>query len=80
MSNAKRYIEAANEAAQLLTKIEKAATRRRVILAGKIYQYDENERVQTINDANAALEALEYVAGRIKSIRRTMLNTNVMDG
>jgi hypothetical protein len=70
MSNNKRYIQAAKEAAQLLAKIEKAS-------ADKVYQYDENERVRTIDDTNAALEALEYVTGRLKFIRRKMIDTDV---
>ena len=65
-----RYIEAAMEATQLLTKIEKAA-------ADKVYQYDEGERAQTIDNADAALEALEYVTGRIKVIRDRMISTDV---
>jgi hypothetical protein len=70
MSNNNRYIQAVEEAAQLLAKIEKAA-------ADKVYQYDEDERVQTIDNADVALDVLEYVTGRIKSIRRTMLSTDV---
>jgi|TARA_B100000073_G_scaffold176439_1_gene146079 hypothetical protein len=65
-----RYIEAAMEATQLLTKIEKAA-------ADKVYQYDEGERAQTIDSADAALEALEYMRGRIHVIRDRMISTDV---
>ena len=70
MSNDKRYIQAANEAADLLAKIEEAS-------AAKVYQYNENERVKTIDNADAALEALEYVTGRLKFIRRKLIDTDV---